>query len=152
MLVLYRTFSKTAVLALFVKTRDERKRKNGRRPRLHWKEDLFDIFRIDNFCQYNTAMVLPSSSSRIGLGMAALGRPGYINLDRCATFGYDHSKRSVDRMQAQSNLVLDRLFQLSSAINNQQSGTNTDDKSNAVPWIDCARSYGLSEQFVGEYL
>lgn len=84
--------------------------------------------------------------------MAALGRPGYINLDRCATFGPDHSKRSIDRMQAQSNLVLDRLFQLCSSFHLSSPSNQDNNNSNAVPWIDCARSYGLSEQFVGEYL
>jgi aryl-alcohol dehydrogenase-like predicted oxidoreductase len=38
-------------------------------------------------------------------------------------------------MQTQANLVMDSLFQNSK-----------------IPWLDCARSYGLSEKFVGEYL
>jgi aryl-alcohol dehydrogenase-like predicted oxidoreductase len=38
-------------------------------------------------------------------------------------------------MQIQANLVMDSLFQNSES-----------------PWLDCARSYGLSEKFVGEYL
>lgn len=38
-------------------------------------------------------------------------------------------------MQTQANLVMDILFQ-----------------ETETPWIDCARSYGLSEKFVGEYL
>jgi len=78
-------------------------------------------------------MVFSSKSlPRLGLGMAALGRPGYINLDRSAMLG---TERTVDSMQSQANLVMDQLFQLS------------------IPaWIDCARSYGLSERFVGEYL
>lgn len=70
---------------------------------------------------------------RLGLGMAALGRPGYINLDRSAIFGTD--SRSLEKMQTQADLVLDCLFR----------STNS-------PWIDCARSYGLSEKFTGEYL
>jgi len=43
-------------------------------------------------------------------------------------------------MQTQANLVLDTLFQ-----------TQTKNTSR-LPWVDCARSYGLSEKFVGEYL
>jgi len=80
---------------------------------------------------------------RLGLGMAALGRPGYINLDRDLVFGSSsgssdsNSVRSIKDMQAQANLVLDTLFQ-----------TQTKN----TPWVDCARSYGLSEKFVGEYL
>eukprot|EP00980_Cylindrotheca_fusiformis_P008720 scaffold1868_cov193-Cylindrotheca_fusiformis.AAC.5 len=70
---------------------------------------------------------------RLGLGMAALGRPGYINLGRESTFGSD--ARSLEKMQTQANLVMDSLFQQSE-----------------MPWLDCARSYGKSEQFVGEYL
>lgn len=74
-----------------------------------------------------------ASLPRLGLGMAALGRPGYINLDRNAVFGSD--VRTLDTMQTQANLVLDRLF-----------------KSTDLPWVDCARSYGLSEKFTSEYL
>ena len=70
---------------------------------------------------------------RIGLGMAALGRPGYINLNRDSIFG---DTRSLDKMQSQANLVLDNLF----------------DNAEELPWVDCARSYGLSEKFLGEYL
>lgn len=80
----------------------------------------------------NSTMQLP----RLGLGMAALGRPGYINLNRNDVFG-SADERSVDTMRDTAYRVLDRLF--------QQSKTS-------VPWIDCARSYGLSEQFVGDYL
>jgi aryl-alcohol dehydrogenase-like predicted oxidoreductase len=80
-----------------------------------------------------------ASLPRLGLGMAALGRPGYINLDRDAVFG--SGERTVEDMQHQANSVLDQLFLVSSS----GSGSNK-------PWLDCARSYGLSEKFVGEYL
>jgi aryl-alcohol dehydrogenase-like predicted oxidoreductase len=70
---------------------------------------------------------------RLGLGMAALGRPGYINLERSKHFG---SERTVETMRSQANLVMDQLFA----------------ESSLIPWLDCARSYGLSERFVGEYL
>jgi aryl-alcohol dehydrogenase-like predicted oxidoreductase len=79
---------------------------------------------------------------RLGLGMAALGRPGYINLDRGAVFG--SGERTVEDMQHQANTVLDQLFSVSS-------GTGSG-SSSSKPWLDCARSYGLSEKFVGEYL
>lgn len=61
------------------------------------------------------------------------GRPGYITLNRSDVFGSD--TRSVEQMQEASDRVIDKLFSLTSK-----------------PWIDCARSYGLSEKFVGEYL
>jgi hypothetical protein len=70
--------------------------------------------------------------------MAALGRPGYINLDRSTILG---TERTIETMQSQANLVMDQLFQLSSS-----------SSSSTLPWLDCARSYGLSEKFVGEYL
>jgi aryl-alcohol dehydrogenase-like predicted oxidoreductase len=68
--------------------------------------------------------------------MAALGRPGYINLDRSVTFGA--GERNVADMQKNADTVLDFLF--------------TNNNNNNKPWLDCARSYGLSEQFVGDYL
>lgn len=89
------------------------------------------------------AKMTSSSLPRIGLGMAALGRPGYINLDRSEIFGSDD--RTVDKMQTQSNLVIDRLFEECDKI-------PSTDTAKQRPWLDCARSYGLSEKFVGEYL
>ena len=72
--------------------------------------------------------------------MAALGRPGYINLQR-----KDHlSSRSIEGMQNQANSVINELFGISASL-----GNGGDDN---IPWLDCARSYGLSEKFVGEYL
>jgi len=103
------------------------------------------------YCALNTCCLLPhlclllqktSMSNmkpalpRLGLGMAALGRPGYINLNRESILGND---RPVELMQKQADLVMDKLFALSS------SGEED-------AWLDCARSYGLSEKFVGEYL
>ena len=87
-----------------------------------------------------------ASIPRLGLGMAALGRPGYINLNRTTTLGSacssdgnnnnnnNNNNRDVPFMQEKANKVLDEAFRLN------------------MSWIDCARSYGLSEQFVGEYL
>eukprot|EP00542_Grammatophora_oceanica_P022219 CAMPEP_0194040062 /NCGR_PEP_ID=MMETSP0009_2-20130614/12120_1 /TAXON_ID=210454 /ORGANISM="Grammatophora oceanica, Strain CCMP 410" /LENGTH=334 /DNA_ID=CAMNT_0038683083 /DNA_START=38 /DNA_END=1042 /DNA_ORIENTATION=+ len=82
-----------------------------------------------------------NGAPRLGLGMAALGRPGYITLDRASTLG---SVRTIDDMQSKANQVMDQLFQLST--------TSTTTTGANRPWLDCARSYGLSEKFVGEYL
>jgi len=77
--------------------------------------------------------------------MAALGRPGYINLERGTIFdGRDGSttddvQRSVESMQEKANEAMATLMQESRA-------------NNILPWYDCARSYGLSEKFVGEFL
>jgi len=110
---------------------------------------------------HTMAVSSPASSSpsskamvalpRIGLGMAALGRPGYINLDRTAIFGSDG--RTVDRMQSQANVVMDRLFELTTtAAAAAAAAASTHAEKQQRPWLDCARSYGLSEKFVGEYL
>lgn len=94
---------------------------------------------------------------RFGLGMAALGRPGYINLNRHLIFDNNNNNnnsnnqkrssiRSVEQMKQQTNLVMDQVFRLCYQQNN-----NTNNQK-LIPWFDCARSYGLSEQYVGEYL
>ena len=68
---------------------------------------------------------------RIGLGMAALGRPGYINLGHADDLP---AERSVEAMRAQAHEVLDAAFAV------------------GVRYFDCARSYGLSEEFVASWL
>ena len=82
---------------------------------------------------------------RVGLGLAALGRPGYINLQRDSHL----TSRSVEGMQRQANAVMDELFYQSRSLSKRQD--NSEEKL-ILPWLDCARSYGLSEKFVGEYL
>ena len=76
---------------------------------------------------------LKNKLPRLGLGMAALGRPGYINLNRSDELGQAQS-RDVAFMQEQANLVMNEALRL------------------GINWFDCARSYGKSEQFIGEYL
>jgi len=81
-----------------------------------------------------------NSLPRIGLGMAALGRPGYINLNRSTVFDSGGvAERSIEMMQTQANHVMSTLF---------KEAKNYD----MIPWIDCARSYGLSEKFVSDFL
>ena len=74
--------------------------------------------------------LLPAGAPRLGLGLAALGRPGYITLNR----GADLADRSVEAMRARAEEVLDAAY------------------AGGVRWFDCARSYGLSEDFVGKWL
>jgi len=69
--------------------------------------------------------------------------PADINLQRDSYL----TSRSVEGMQEQANAVMDELFQQSRRLSNRQ---NKGDK--VIPWLDCARSYGLSEKFVGDYL
>jgi aryl-alcohol dehydrogenase-like predicted oxidoreductase len=70
-------------------------------------------------------------SARIGLGLAALGRPGYLNLGHGAELGAD---RSVDALRARAHAVLDAAY------------------ADGVRDFDAARSYGRAEEFLGEWL
>lgn len=67
---------------------------------------------------------------RLGLGMAALGRPGYINLGHSS----DIADRSVEAMRKAAHDTLDAAYEA------------------GIRYIDCARSYGLSEDFVASWL
>jgi aryl-alcohol dehydrogenase-like predicted oxidoreductase len=69
--------------------------------------------------------------SVIGLGLAALGRPAYINLGHAADLGDD---RSPDALQARTHAVLDHAYGA------------------GVRYFDAARSYGLAEEFLGGWL
>jgi aryl-alcohol dehydrogenase-like predicted oxidoreductase len=69
--------------------------------------------------------------SRIGLGLAALGRPAYITLGRDADLGAD---RSVGAMEHRSHEMLDVAYGA------------------GVRYFDAARSYGLAEQFLASWL
>jgi aryl-alcohol dehydrogenase-like predicted oxidoreductase len=69
--------------------------------------------------------------SRIGLGLAALGRPGYINLGH----GEDLAGRvDVHAMERNAHEVLDAAFE------------------GGVRYFDAARSYGKSEEFLSSWL
>ena len=68
--------------------------------------------------------------SSIGLGMAALGRPGYINLDHAA----DIADRSFAAMQQHAYDMLDEAYAC------------------GVRYFDTAASYGAGEKFLGEWL
>jgi aryl-alcohol dehydrogenase-like predicted oxidoreductase len=69
--------------------------------------------------------------TRIGLGLAAIGRPGYINLGRDADLG---SERSVDTMRARAHELLDAAWAA------------------GIRYLDAARSYGLAESFLASWL
>jgi aryl-alcohol dehydrogenase-like predicted oxidoreductase len=68
--------------------------------------------------------------SRIGLGLAALGRPAYI------TTGRDHDlpDRSVEGLRAQTFSMLDAAYVA------------------GIRYVDAARSYGKAEEFLGGWL
>src|SRR5262245_47723810 len=69
--------------------------------------------------------------SPIGLGLAALGRPGYINLGHASDLGRNYD---VAAMAVQSHAVLDAAW------------------STGVRYFDAARSYGRAEEFLGGWL
>lgn len=68
---------------------------------------------------------------RIGLGLASLGRPGYLNLGHGDDLGED---RSVAALQTRSFEVLDAAY------------------ASGVRYLDAARSYGRAEDFLGAWL
>src|SRR6266540_2729111 len=68
--------------------------------------------------------------SRLGLGMAALGRPGYINLGHGEDLG---AARDVPGMEANARRVLDAAWAA------------------GIRYFD-ARSYGQGEAFLGRWL
>jgi aryl-alcohol dehydrogenase-like predicted oxidoreductase len=69
--------------------------------------------------------------TEIGLGLAALGRPAYINLGHADDLGPD---RSPDGLRAQTHAVLDHAY------------------ARGIRYFDAARSYGLAEEFLGSWL
>ena len=69
--------------------------------------------------------------TRLGLGLAALGRPAYINLGHAQDLGAD---RSVEAVGRHAHAVLDAALAA------------------GVRYVDAARSYGLAERFLGEWL
>lgn len=69
--------------------------------------------------------------SRVGLGLAALGRPGYINLGHDADF---RDGREVSLMESRAHEVLDAAFEA------------------GVRYFDAARSYGKAEAFLAGWL
>jgi aryl-alcohol dehydrogenase-like predicted oxidoreductase len=72
-----------------------------------------------------------SAIERLGLGLAALGRPAYINLGRA---GELPASRDVAAMRAATWEVLDAAYAA------------------GIRWMDAARSYGLAEEFLGAWL
>ncbi|GGP76466.1 aldo/keto reductase [Streptomyces calvus] len=67
----------------------------------------------------------------IGLGLAAVGRPGYINLGRDEDLGED---RDVETLRARTHELLDAAY------------------AQGVRYVDAARSYGRSEEFLADWL
>jgi aryl-alcohol dehydrogenase-like predicted oxidoreductase len=69
--------------------------------------------------------------TRLGLGMAALGRPGYVNLGHAADLGHQYDP---EKMRAHAWEVLDAAW------------------AQGVRYFDAARSYGDGERFLAGWL
>lgn len=69
--------------------------------------------------------------TRIGLGLAALGRPGYLNVGHATDLGDD---RSVEGLARRCHAVLDAAYD------------------RGVRYVDAARSYGRAEEFLASWL
>ncbi|MFI1565900.1 aldo/keto reductase [Streptomyces sp. NPDC020490] len=67
----------------------------------------------------------------IGLGLAAVGRPGYLNLGRDQDLP---AARDVDAMRRRTHELLDAAY------------------AQGVRYVDAARSYGRSEEFLADWL
>ncbi|MEH0582012.1 MULTISPECIES: aldo/keto reductase [Streptomyces] len=67
----------------------------------------------------------------IGLGLAAVGRPGYINVGRDRDLGAD---RSVNALRTRTHELLDAAY------------------AQGVRYFDAARSYGRAEEFLADWL
>jgi aryl-alcohol dehydrogenase-like predicted oxidoreductase len=67
----------------------------------------------------------------IGLGLAAVGRPGYITLDREKDLGND---RSVTALERRAHAVLSAAYDA------------------GIRYFDAARSYGFAERFLASWL
>ena len=73
----------------------------------------------------------PHSVTRIGLGLAALGRPGYINLGHAEDLV---GRRSIEGLERHSHSVLAAAYDA------------------GIRYFDTARSYGSGEAFLGRWL
>jgi len=71
------------------------------------------------------------SVSRLGLGLAAVGRPAYITAGRSADLG---ERRTIEAMRRLCLQLLDQAYAA------------------GVRYFDVARSYGRAEEFLGEWL
>lgn len=71
------------------------------------------------------------SVTPMGLGLAALGRPGYINLGHDTDLGANHG---ISEMELRTHQVLDAAWET------------------GIRYFDTARSYGRAEEFLGSWL
>lgn len=70
-------------------------------------------------------------TARLGMGLAAVGRPGYLNLARDRDLPAD---RTPDALRARTHELLDAAY------------------AQGVRYVDTARSYGRAEEFLGQWI
>ncbi|WP_431948695.1 aldo/keto reductase [Actinacidiphila sp. bgisy167] len=75
--------------------------------------------------------LLTAPLPRLGIGLAAVGRPAYIDLGRAADLP---AERSVEAMRDRAHAVLDAAYAV------------------GIRYIDAARSYGRAEEFLASWL
>jgi aryl-alcohol dehydrogenase-like predicted oxidoreductase len=73
----------------------------------------------------------PTGAGRLGIGLAAVGRPAYITPGRAADLGED---RAPDHLERRTHALLDAAVTA------------------GVRYVDVARSYGRAEEFVASWL
>jgi aryl-alcohol dehydrogenase-like predicted oxidoreductase len=82
--------------------------------------------------QMSTSSPIPDRlPTRVGLGLAALGRPGYINLGHASDLA---GRTDVESMERRAHAVLDAAYD------------------RGVRYFDAARSYGKAEAFLASWL
>ena len=74
---------------------------------------------------------LPLNVSKLGLGLAALGRPGYINLDHGIDLNFTYD---VAYMETHTHKVLDEAWRA------------------GIRYFDVAQSYGKAEEFLASWI
>ena len=79
----------------------------------------------------NMTAIDSAPTARLGLGLAALGRPGYINLGHGADLEGDYDRST---MEQRAHEVLDAAY------------------AGGIRYFDVARSYGLAEDFIASWL
>ncbi|MGW7529506.1 aldo/keto reductase [Streptomyces sp. NPDC054783] len=80
---------------------------------------------------FSRLATVTTPTAHIGLGLAAVGRPGYINLGREEDLG---ENRSADALRTRTHELLDAAY------------------AQGVRYFDVARSYGRSEEFLADWL
>src|SRR5256885_16437424 len=78
-----------------------------------------------------TAVERLAHSTGIGLGLAGVGRPGYITIGHARDLP---AERSVAALRERAHVLLDRAYAA------------------GVRYIDVARSYGRAEEFLADWL